>query len=457
LLAVIGQAGAQQSPFGPTTPKPSAWPGQHHVIFTFVDHWEPGVGREAERLSEMWHSMYGEMARKHHDSDGKMPQHSWFCRYLERRPLQIISRSVYEGLGEMDVHIHHGSSNDDGVDNTVAMGNALDYYLAFLRKVGACYSAEETPHTAFGFIHGMWALDNSRATATGTQYCGVNRELDLLLSRGCFGDFTFPAWGTMQPTVYSRIYASADGPEPKSYDYSWNQRFLGAGLGRFRQNELLIFEGPGTATNIDQNELPTIYRMNDWVAADVHLPGRENWTFVKVYTHSAQAIQSGAQGVSSMMGEAADQFFHDIERRYDDGVNSFLHYASAREAVNMALAAMDGLGGNPNDYRDYYYKRPVNRQFWCNAFYEVLTYGGATSDTVICIDDEVKTLELDSAAENGAMTIMEADAQDGPFHRCDGQISTSGEGTMRVHDSTPSKYYKLMPRLLGARNWDLYR
>jgi hypothetical protein len=30
-----------------------------------------------------------------------------------------------------------------------------------------------------------------------------------------------------------------------------------------------------------------------------------------------------------------------------------IHFASAREAFNMVMAAVDGCAGNPNEYRDY--------------------------------------------------------------------------------------------------------
>lgn len=34
-----------------------------------------------------------------------------------------------------------------------------------------------------------------------------------------------------------------------------------------------------------------------------------------------------------------------------------LHFVSAREMVNMILAACDGREGNPGEYRDYRFKR----------------------------------------------------------------------------------------------------
>jgi hypothetical protein len=36
-----------------------------------------------------------------------------------------------------------------------------------------------------------------------------------------------------------------------------------------------------------------------------------------------------------------------------------VHFVTAREMVNIVLAACDGLGGNPGEYRDYRLKRIV--------------------------------------------------------------------------------------------------
>jgi hypothetical protein len=37
--------------------------------------------------------------------------------------------------------------------------------------------------------------------------------------------------------------------------------------------------------------------------------------------------------------------------------NEVLHFVSAREMVNIILAACDGKDGNPGEYRDYEFKR----------------------------------------------------------------------------------------------------
>jgi hypothetical protein len=42
-----------------------------------------------------------------------------------------------------------------------------------------------------------------------------------------------------------------------------------------------------------------------------------------------------------------------LARHYNDGLRFVLHYVSAREMFNIALAGMHGRSGNPNEYRDY--------------------------------------------------------------------------------------------------------
>jgi hypothetical protein len=43
----------------------------------------------------------------------------------------------------------------------------------------------------------------------------------------------------------------------------------------------------------------------------------------------------------------------ELTTRYNDGKRWLLHYLTAREMYNVALAAMDGRTGNPADFRDY--------------------------------------------------------------------------------------------------------
>jgi len=85
-----------------------------------------------------------------------------------------------------------------------------------------------------------------------------------------------------------------------------------------------------------------------WIAADVHVEGRPEWTFIKLHTHGAQERNEEA-----LLGAPMDRLLTHLETHFADGGRYRLHYVSAREMYNIARAAMDGLRGNPDAYRDY--------------------------------------------------------------------------------------------------------
>ena len=426
-----------------------------HVIFAFVDHWENGYGENGKRLANLFYNEYNDMAKKHQDADGISPQHTWFCVYLEKPSIQVISKCVFNNLGEMEIHIHHGTANDDGCDNTPEITQYLNDYINFLQKVGACITAELEPKTAFGFIHGMWALDNSRCMDGHRQYCGCNEELNLLISKKCYGDFTFPAWGTMDPKWKSKICLCMDSPYPKSYDYYFRE------LSKFdsppQNNEFLIFEGPGyISTNIDKNEAPTLARMNSLVNANVHVIGRDDWVFVKVNSHCAQNLDD-PQGFNNIIGNTADKFYSDIEQVFNDGINYKLHYATSRELYNIAMAAADGKEGDPNNYRDYIIPKPVNKLFFCNAFYKLKSYDSSKMQADIEILDSTNPIEIWAKKFSYDDLIFESAQKDGPFEISDAETSQTLNIPLLVKDTTPSKFYRFQNKnLTSVNDWKSY-
>jgi hypothetical protein len=88
-------------------------------------------------------------------------------------------------------------------------------------------------------------------------------------------------------------------------------------------------------------------RISTWVAQNVHVRGRPEWVFVKVHTHGAPEAQA-----ASLLG-AGGRELHRALARYADGKHWKLHYVTAREAFNVARAAMDGKQGDPNEFFDY--------------------------------------------------------------------------------------------------------
>ena len=115
-------------------------------------------------------------------------------------------------------------------------------------------------------------------------------------------------------------------------------------------------------------DLPTPERVDDWVRTGIHVQGRPEWVFVKVYTHGAVARDHEA-----VLGEWRDRMHAYLEQRYNDGANYVLHYVSAREAYNIAKAAEAGRSGNPNEFRDFVIPPPVNRVLVASTPFEIVS------------------------------------------------------------------------------------
>ncbi len=93
--------------------------------------------------------------------------------------------------------------------------------------------------------------------------------------------------------------------------------------------------------------------MREWLDADIHVRGRPEWVFVKVFTH-------GCQSEDLLLARGGlDRLLDAVERTAADR-GLALHYMTAREAVNVIRAAEAGRTGNPEDYRDFLYPPPVN-------------------------------------------------------------------------------------------------
>ena len=55
----------------------------------------------------------------------------------------------------------------------------------------------------------------------------------------------------------------------------------------------------------------------------------------------------------SLLGDGGRSLHRALAERYNDGRDWVLHYVTAREMFNIAVAAIEGRTGNPNDYRDH--------------------------------------------------------------------------------------------------------
>jgi hypothetical protein len=218
---------------------------------------------------------------------------------------------------------------------------------------------------AWAFVHGNWALDNSRPDG---RWCGVDNELIVLADEGCYADFTLPSAPdvTQTRTINSIYYAKDDPHCGKSHDTGEPVRVGGRPSG-----DLMIIQGPlglnwrwrkfGVVPRIENADVrrtspPRPDRTDLWIRTGVHVAGRPDWIFVKVHTHGTQEGD-----VDTLLGAPTDAMFSDLEKRYNDGTNYCLHYVTAREMYNIVKAAEAGQDGNPGQYRDFVIPRPSFR------------------------------------------------------------------------------------------------
>jgi hypothetical protein len=337
--------------------------GPIHVIFCFVDHFEPrwrGANYALERARmARWCAEYPHVCDGHLDADGRSPQHTYFFPEEEYRPEHIrdLVQLCRVGGGEIEVHLHHDDDTDEGLRSKLRR-----FTTTLVDEFGALPVVPETGRAAWAFIHGNWALDNSRPDG---HRCGVNNELLVLADEGCYADFTLPSAPdvTQTRTINSIYYATDDPVRAKSHDTGIPVR-----VGGTPEGDLMIVQGPlglnwrwrkfGILPRVENGDVsktspPRRDRTDLWVRTGIHVEGRPEWTFVKVHTHGLQE-----QNMEVLLGQEMDELFSDLETRYNDGKHHVLHYVTAREMYNIIKAAEAGCAGNPNTYRNYIVPAP---------------------------------------------------------------------------------------------------
>ena len=315
-----------------------------HLFFAICDHFEPYWGNatevQARKRLGTWINEYPKIAAKYKDADGHTLKYSFFYPEEEykKQDLDILSDFCRSGWGEVEVHLHHHNDTSDNLRRTL-----LDYKKRLHEVHGQLSVNKVTQEISYGFIHGNWALDNSRPDG---KWCGVNDEITILQETGCFADFTMPsAPCTTQTRKVNSIYHAIDDPrKPKSHDWG-----MEAVVGT-KQKGLLMIQGPlglrcsGNLLHwkienggLQGNNPPTKSRIEYWLNRNIHITGFEHGVFVRLYTHGTQ------EGVMDMLfsKDGFEQLFSGLETlTAEKGVA--LHYLSARELTNIVIAAEDG-------------------------------------------------------------------------------------------------------------------
>jgi hypothetical protein len=312
------------------------------IWVTIADHYEPKWQHAdlstAQARVALWRTAWPEITKRcMPDSVGNGPRYTFFFPEEEYHPslMEPLAEMVREGIADVEVHIHHdGEGRENFVDRISGFCSTLDKEHGLLRK--------RAGKLTFGFIHGNWALDNSRPDG---RWCGLNDEIRVLRDLGCYADFTMPSGDSPTQTRLANTiyYCNGDPYRSKSYDSGIPVTPDGGVEG-----DLLMISGPlgmrwrdRLLPRLETGELrrgnvATPYRVRRWVEL---APRIGTDSFIKLFTHGAQERNSSAL-LRDVLESAFNMVVEEADRR-----GCALHFVSAWQ-MYLAIEAI-GNGRDP--------------------------------------------------------------------------------------------------------------
>src|SRR6266480_267113 len=330
-----------------------------HLIFVVANHFEPGLGQPALTRLEKWCQLARATGDVLRDHDGTPFRHTNFfpAEQYERPLLKMLADLQADGFGEVEIHLHHGVDGPDTAENTRQMLERFRDVLAEEHKCLARVVGDDpTSQPKYGFVHGNWALANS----AGGRFCGVDSEMQILADTGCYADFTLPSvpFQSQVPrinAIYQSGHALTEARPHRSGQslrvgdqlqlpiiftgplvFDWTRRVRGLPIPRVEDGALA------------QNYPLTVDRFKRWRSAGISVKGKPDWIFIKLYSHGFFDWDQDL-----MIGEQMKRFMSEVLEFGERSGEFKVHFASAREAFNMVVAAVEGREGHPGAFRDY--------------------------------------------------------------------------------------------------------
>jgi hypothetical protein len=294
------------------------------------------------------------------DADGRPFRHTYFfpAELYDKALIDRLAEHCHAGWGEIEIHMHHGEEAPDSSEST---RRKLVQFRDELVGHGCLSRLDATGPPRYAFVHGNWALANSNRG----RFCGVDDEMLILAETGCYADLTMPA--APNPAQIGKINALyecslplhrhaphrrgrdlASGRRPTTFPLmiqgplmlDFRERMRGLPLPRIENSEITIGH-PGT-----------MRRLRLWRQARISVSGLSEWIFIKLHCHGMNPRDTDA-----ILGPPMRNFLREIAEEGNNGHSFKPHFVTAREMVNIILAACDGRAGNPGDYRDYRLKQ----------------------------------------------------------------------------------------------------
>ena len=334
------------------------------IILIVANHFEPAWSstrvalNKREQVSRVisWCAKAKRTGESIRDFDGVPFKHTNFypAEQYSYELLDLLAALQSEGFGEVEIHLHHGVDRPDTAEN---LRNVLVDFRDRLAGEHKCLSRMmAAPTPMYGFVHGNFALANS----AGGRCCGVDSEIQILAETGCYADFTLPsAPDQSQVSIINAIYQCGgrlDRRRPHN---------TGLSLSTARPPSLpILITGPlvfdwskrkyrlpwprldGGA--LARNQPLDGARFHNWIEAGISVQGRPDWIFVKLFCHGFFP-QDQDYCIGEPLIRSLDAVLNTAHRTGEFKI----HFATAREAFNIAMAAAHGKSGEPGEYRDY--------------------------------------------------------------------------------------------------------
>ncbi len=307
---------------------------------------------------ERWCREYPLLAGPWRDSDGHPFKHTYFypAEQYDQGHIENLAEHCRAGWGEVEIHLHHGVGKPDTAENTRRQLLEFRDILASRHDCLSYVNGSDSPQ--YAFVHGNFALANSNYG----RGCGVDSEMQVLADTGCYADMTMPAaaFHGSQVGKTNSLYECGlplDKRAPHSTGRDLENGRTPKLFPLMVQGPIMLdFASPRRKISIENGAFtasnpPNLRRLHLWKRAGISIHGRPDWLFIKLHCHSMDPTQEAA-----VLGDTVRKFLRELVQGAQQR-GEILHFVSAREMVNMILAACDGREGNPGDYRDYRLQR----------------------------------------------------------------------------------------------------